>query len=237
MRFVIPIALFCALAAHAQRGGMGGARGGMGGGARGGMTAPSIGRGGRGGFGASGFGHRPGLPGGYGAGRGFYGGAYYGGWGLGLGWGWGIGNYGCPYSYPCSSYVTYPYVGGYWPGYSDVPTVPYNYGYSSAAQPAVTIVYPPQPAVVERARPVLREYDESGREIQSQSSANASPLYLFAFEGSTIQAALSYRVEGSTLHYTTLQNEAKEAPLDTLDRDLTIQLNRERGVSLRLPEL
>ena len=187
--------------------------------------------------GAPGIGHRPGLPiAPIGGGHGFRGGASYyghGGYGVGLGWGWGVGSYGCPYSYSCSSYVTYPYVGGYWPGYSDVTPIQYGPAYSS--QPAVTVVYPPQQVQVERARPLTREYDEFGREVQSTPSSNASPIYLFAFEDHTIQAASSYRVEGATLSFTTLQNEQKKAATDSLDRDLTLRLNRERGVMLRLP--
>jgi hypothetical protein len=99
----------------------------------------------------------------------------------------------------------------------------------------VTIVYPAQPVPVERARPVTREYDESGREVQPARAPNASPIYLFAFEDNTIQAASSYRIEGGTLHFLNLQNEQKKAAADSLDRDLTIQLNRERGIVVRLP--
>jgi hypothetical protein len=197
-----------------------------------------MGGGGRGGIGAPGFGYRPGVPIAPSHGHGFHGGVsyfrsgvpYYG-WG-GYGFGWGIGNYGCPYSYPCSSYVTYPYVGGYWPGYSDVLPIQYGSGYS---QPAVTVVYPPQQVQVERARPVTREYDEFGREVQGTPSPNASPIYLFALADHTIQAASSYRVEGGTLHFVTLQNEQKQVAIDSLDRELTMQLNRERGVAVRLP--
>jgi len=231
MKLLVPIALMCVLTAQAQRGGgMGGARGGMGGG-----VPVGGGRGGVGVPGTPGIGHRPGFPVAPIAGHGFRGGAPsygWGGYGLGLGWGWGVGSYGCPYSYPCSNYVTYPYVGGYWPGYSDVAPIQYAPTYS---QPSMTVVYPPQQVQVERARPVTREYDEFGREVQPSPSTNASPIYLFAFEDHTIQAASSYRVEGATLHFVTLQNEQKKASIDSLDRDLTMQLNRERGVPVRLP--
>jgi hypothetical protein len=124
-------------------------------------------------------------------------------------------------------------VGGYWPGYSDVPGIQYGSAYSQT--PPVTVVYPPQQIQVERARPVTREYDEFGREVPPASTSNASPIYLFAFADQTIQAASSYRVEGGTLHFVTLHNEQKQAPVDSLDRDLTMQLNRERGVVVRLP--
>jgi hypothetical protein len=99
----------------------------------------------------------------------------------------------------------------------------------------VNVVYPPQQVQVERARPVTREYDEFGREVQPAPAANASPIYLFAFADHTIQAASSYRVEAGTLYFTTLQHEQKKAATDSLDRDLTMQLNRERGVVVRLP--
>lgn len=250
MKLLLPIALLCVMSAHAQRGGMGGVRGGMGGGFRGGMGSPGIGRGFAGGgmnrgfappafrgFGGvnRGFGWNRGI----GYNRGFFGGANFGlglglGWG-GWGWGWNIGNYGCPYSYPCSSYVTYPYVGGYWPGYSDVPVVNYGYNTYRTAQSPVTVVYPPQPTPLERARPVTREYDEFGQAVQPPAPGNASPIYLFAFQDGVIRAASSYRVDGATLRYVTLDREEKEAAIETLDRALTLQLNRERRVRVQIP--
>jgi hypothetical protein len=238
MKRLLPILLFVAVtAADAQRGGMG--RGTMGGGPGGGR-GPGFGMTG---VRPGGAGFTRGIPathrshftapsvwgGGFRGGVGLgWGGWGWGGWGLGWGLGW--GNYGCPYSYPCSSYVSSPYVGGYWPGYSDAAPIQYSPSY---AAPPVTVVYPPAP--VERANPVMREYDASGQEIRAQPSANASPIYLFAFRDQAIRAASSYRVEGQTLHYVTLQHEEKQAPLDTLDRALTLQLNRERRVPIQLP--
>jgi len=54
-------------------------------------------------------------------------------------------------------------------------------------------------------------------------------MYLFAFKDHTIQAASGYSVTGGTLHYTTLEHVAKQAPLNTLDRTLTLRLNREHS--------
>ena len=243
MKILLSILGLCAVSAQAQRGGMGGGmgsgmRGGMGGGgSRGGMGSGGF----RGGMGGGGF--RGGI-GSSGPHQGFtppafvgpvrgvgafrtnsFGWGGWGGWG-GLGWGvgWGVGSYGCPYSYPCSSYVEYPYLSA----------APVNYGYQPSTTPAVTVVYPP--AVVERATPVIREYDQSGQESRPEARASASsPIYLFAFEDQAIRAASSYWVEGRTLHYVTLQREEKQAPLDSLDRALTLQLNRERRVTVQLP--
>jgi len=84
---------------------------------------------------------------------------------------------------------------------------------------------------------VTREYDQFGQEIKpaAPSGPIASPLYLITFRDGAIRAATSYRVDGKVLHYVTLQHEEKQAPLDSLDRALTLQLNRERRVSLQLP--
>ncbi len=238
MRVFFQIGLCCILAsgAWAQRGG--GVRGGFGGGAfrggSGGFHGGFSGGGGsfRGGFSGGGF--RGGF-GGFGGFRGYggFGGrSWVGGLGFGYGYlGWGYG----------SPYYSYPYVGGYWPGYSDVYPYDYGNGYGYTA-PAVTMVYAPQPqaqaapVVIERATPVTREYDQYGQELRTGAPASgSSSIYLIAFQDHAIRAAAAYWVDGRTLHYVTLQHEEKQASLDSVDRALTLQLNRERRVSIQLP--
>ena len=237
MRFLWQVSLCCLLAsgiAMAQRGGGGGMRGGGfgGGGTRGGGFGTGGMRGGggyvgggtvggyRGGAFNGGFGFRGGaFNGGFGfrGYRGFYGG-YYGGY-----WPFGLGLY-ADYWPPYDSYGA-----GY--GYNPYP---YDYGYAAyQAYPNVTVVYPP-PAPVQvssAVRPVTREYDQYGQEVRP----SGSPLYLIAFKDHTIRAATTYRVDGNTLHYATPEKEDKEAALDTVDRALTLQLNRERQVPFQLP--
>lgn len=204
--------------ALAQRGG--GARGGgFGGGARGfsgGMRGGAIGGGFRGGsFG----GFRGGV--GFG-GRFFSRGFYYGGLGYWPYFGFGYAGYGPYYDYA-------------YPPYGYYNTYPYDYGYATyQPSPNVTVIYPQQPATVavQPVRSVTRQYDQYGQEVGS----NASPLYLIAFRDHTIRAAISYRVDGATLHYVTMQNENQEAPLDTVDRALSLQLNRERRIPFQLPQ-
>jgi hypothetical protein len=90
---------------------------------------------------------------------------------------------------------------------------------------------------VDRTRPVTREYDEYGQEVTpatGDSSAGSSPVYLIAFNDHVIRAALAYWVDGETLHYITLRREERLAPLATVDRDFSSQLNRERRVSFLL---
>ena len=87
---------------------------------------------------------------------------------------------------------------------------------------------------------LLQSFD-SQNQISQQNGHNSVaeiqvfPVYLFAFQDHTIRAAASYRVDGNTLHYVTLQHEERQASLDSLDRALTLQLNRERRVALQLP--
>ncbi len=234
-------------------GGMGGGmRGGtMGGGTMGGgMRGGGMGGGVRGGFGGGinrggivgGTFRNPGLHPGYGAG--FY----------NRGYGYGYRGYGFGYGYGS---LFYPYYGlgfslGYWPDYWDYGYSypygyyggynPYGYGYASyQTSPNVTVVYPSQApvttvaAATERARPVTREYDQYGQEIRPPASGTGSPLYLIAFKDQSIRAAAAYWVTGQTLHYVTIEHEEKQAALDTVDRALSLQLNRERQVPFQLP--
>jgi hypothetical protein len=96
-------------------------------------------------------------------------------------------------------------------------------------------VYPQEPSLQprsgERARPVIREYDQSGQEL----GPAGLPLYLIAFDDHTIRAVTSYRVDGNTLNYSTPEREQRQAPLSTVDRALSGQLNRERQVHFELP--
>jgi hypothetical protein len=254
MKTFLQVALCCCLAAGvavAQRGG-GGSRGGGGGGAR---------MGGGGGFrGSASFSHGGGFVGGGGSGfrgggsvfRGGFGG-FRGGFGGFRGFrGFYGGGYWPYYGFGYSSY--WP---GYWGGYYDYGYDTYpSYGYPSsysypAYQPSsnVTVVYPQSaqtaPNYVERANPNMRQYDEYGQEIRqpagnygsagTSTGGSGSPLYLIAFRDHSIRAAAAYWVDGNTLHYVTSQHEERQAPLDTIDRDFSLQLNRERHVQFSLP--
>ena len=206
-------------------GGTGGFRGGFGGGFRGG-----VGGGFRGGYGGGfrggyGGGFR-GRFGGFGYGRGFYGGYGYPGY-------WGGGS-------PFYGYWDDPFLYDYPSAYPD-----YSTGYAAPVEynpsPNVTVIYPgtAQPVYSPPVQPVMRTYDQYGQESQAEAAApssNGSPIYLIANKDQTIHAAASYWVEGRTLHYVTLQHEEKQVPLDSLDRALTMQLNRERRVPFQLPQ-
>lgn len=240
MKVLLRIGLCCLVAAGmapllAQRGGggHGGGGGGFhggggtggggfrgGGGIGGGFRGGGIGGGFRGGFdrGFRGFG--PGF-------RGFYGGLGF------YGYGWPYAYYPYDWGWDYSDYYDYsPYVSSYYPSYA------YN------TSPNVTVIYPAQqtvaPAYSTQVQPVVRSYDQYGQEVRPQASApsaaSGSPIYLIATKDQLIRAAASYWVSGNTLHYVTLQRQEQQVALDTVDRALTMQLNRERRVSFQLPQ-
>jgi hypothetical protein len=106
------------------------------------------------------------------------------------------------------------------------------------------VIYPPDQAYAPPAAApaVIRQYDEYGQEVPATPAiaapaANAqTPIYLIAFNGtSVIYAAVAYWVDGTTLHYVTLDRKERQAPLSTVNRALSFQLNRERRVPFQLP--
>jgi hypothetical protein len=211
-----------------------------GGGVRGGGGFTGGGFRGGGGFGNGGFRGGVGLRGGIGFRGGYYGG-YYGGYGwpyYGVGLGYWPYDYGYDYGYG-TPYFDY----NYQPYYDNTYSTGYSYpAYQTA--PNVTAVYPPQSTtmVYQTPRPAMHEYDQYGQEIQPQGATGGggtmagSPIYLIAFSDKSIRAAAAYWVNGQTLHYVTLEHEEKQAPLSSVDRDMSARLNRERRVQFQLPQ-
>lgn len=128
--------------------------------------------------------------------------------------------------FPSYGYPPYPYVDGGYPAY---PPAQYDYGYSQSPQVVIYQSGPASPVPATEPSPTVRP---EGREYQDTSSqASDKPIYLIAFKNQeNISAAQAYWVTGGTLHYVTLQDEQRLAPLDSVDRTLTYRLNRERHV-------
>ncbi|MDX1982624.1 MAG: hypothetical protein SFV51_20295 [Bryobacteraceae bacterium] len=105
--------------------------------------------------------------------------------------------------------------------------------YSELPEPAkpdadegpVRVYPPPKPATStapQAPKPAARTEDER------------PTITLLAFSDSSVVAAIGYWTQGDTLHYVTSTFGKKTAPLGTLDRSLTDQLNRERSVEFKL---
>jgi hypothetical protein len=94
------------------------------------------------------------------------------------------------------------------------------------------VIYQSDPAPPVPASEPSPTVSPEGRGYQDTSSqANDKPIYLIAFKNQdNIRAAQAYWVTGGMLHYVTLQDEQRLAPLDSVDRTLTYRLNRERHV-------
>jgi hypothetical protein len=130
---------------------------------------------------------------------------------------------------------------------------PPDYGVSSA--PSVVIN---QTFVQDHANPVVRDYpnlpppDSSNGGMRSYDGLRTQPypdpqqqaarnagdqptLYLIAFKDHSIVSALGYWVEGSSLHYVSVEHTLNQASLDLIDRDLSQRLNDERNVEFHLP--
>ena len=124
-------------------------------------------------------------------------------------------DYGYPDSYPYSGYGA-------------------DYGYPAAQAPPVIInqQYAPPPP----AEPVIREFVGPAPAVAPPAPQKyEEPLYLIAFKDGNIRAVAAYWVQGTTLHYVTLEHEQKQAPLSSVDRELSNRFNHERNVTFQLP--
>jgi hypothetical protein len=139
-----------------------------------------------------------------------------------------------------SSMRTFGYgrYGGY--GYGGYYDPFYDSGYYPSAGPGgsnTTVVYPPMAPsamVPETAHPVIHEYTQP-EDYGTPPAGDGHPiLYLIAFRDNNIRAAMTYWVEGGAIHYLDQDHKEKEAPLASVDRELSAQLNRERHVPFNI---
>jgi hypothetical protein len=169
----------------------------------------------RGGGGYGGGGFRGGYGGGYGGFRGGYGGYGFRGYGYGrFGFGFGVGwpYYGYGYGYP--------YYGGYYPYYGAGYYDPYyDYGYAPAA-PAATYAAPAAPAAPA---------------VSAGGYYRQPDYYLIAFSDHNIRAAQSYQVIGDEIEWTPKEGgPVQRAPLSSVDKAFSAQINRDRRVKFEL---
>ena len=150
---------------------------------------------------------------------------------------YGVNYYGYGY-YPYSSLYAAPF----W-GMSSAYAPYYDYAYQYAASPAVTVVTTPEvqaaPSTIiiynsPPGRPPAQEYREETTRAPERRSAGPL-IYLIAANDGIVWAATSYRTESGVLHFVTTKGEQKQMPLSRVDRELSEQFNRERGVPFQLP--
>ncbi len=71
---------------------------------------------------------------------------------------------------------------------------------------------------------------------QRAAASDQPTIYLLALRDHTIVQALGYWMEGSTLHYVSVEHTLNQLSIDLVDRDLSQRLNDERGLDFRLPQ-
>jgi hypothetical protein len=71
---------------------------------------------------------------------------------------------------------------------------------------------------------------------QRSASSDQPTIYLLALRDHTIVQALGYWMEGSTLHYVSVEHTLNQLSINLVDRDLSQRLNDERGLEFRLPQ-
>jgi hypothetical protein len=139
----------------------------------------------------------------------------------------------------------------------------YGYQAQPAPNVTVVVPQQPPPSVVinhnytpETANPVLRDYSKTdlpgsglkvyeGPRQPTAAPAPAQPetrrvapdkptIYLIALNDGTIRQAIGYWIEGTSLHYVTPQSSINNVALDSVDRELSVQLNSERNLEFDL---
>jgi hypothetical protein len=118
--------------------------------------------------------------------------------------------------------------------YSDVPEEP-------ATQSGMRLYQSPSNPYADRsqqpatAQPAVRQPATSQQ--PARAAADDRPtIYLLAFKDHNIVPALGFWMEGSTLHYVSVEHSMNQVSLDLIDRDLSQRLNDERGVEFKLPK-
>ena len=173
---------------------------------------------------------------------GYRGGSFGAGFGYGPSW----------YRYPSfrSHYVSRYYrpYNSYYPyDYSSFGLSPYYYSNWYLGSAAASY-YSPAPAYTS-APAYVANYEstyvgtptysgEGGRDEfgQQRSRPSGEPAtYLIAFTNGNVEPCVAYWVEGRTLHYVTRDHAMREVPLESVDRNYSDRLNRERQVAFRLP--
>ena len=79
-------------------------------------------------------------------------------------------------------------------------------------------------------------YAYSGPDQTACPQANGIPLYQIKLTyQNNVWLAQDYWYTEGTLNFITLQREQKKTPISSIDRALTLQLNRDCGVNFQLP--
>ncbi len=139
----------------------------------------------------------------------------------------------------------YYYDSGYGTGYATPATngasAPAYYATDPNGQGYPSVIVNPNYAP-DTANPVMHDYsylpaagDDAQGANQNATPAAASVVFLIAMKDHTIYPAIAYWVENDTLSYITQQGVRNQISIGLVDRDFSIQLNKERSIDFALP--
>ena len=116
----------------------------------------------------------------------------------------------------------------------------YDYGYDYAPAPNVIVLpaSPPPPYVMVQeapappVQPEIREYAPPSFEAPA---GEAPPAFALALKDGSVRSAVAVSVDHGALHYVDTEGRHERLALESVDRDRTARLNRERNLQLRIP--
>lgn len=90
-------------------------------------------------------------------------------------------------------------------------------------------------------QPRMQDYSNGGYGLEPAPTATAAAVkkpdfWLLAFPNGTVVLAVAYWTDHGSLYYVTRTKEQKQILISAIDRDLTEQLNQERGLEFRIPK-
>lgn len=127
-------------------------------------------------------------------------------------------------------------------GFGDYGYGGYDYGYAPQA-PSVVVVEPPPPAYVpvpvperppEIATTVIHEYAPPSSAAAQPPDAD-QPVFAIVLKNGTVLSASAVVVQDGALHIVDPEGIHQRISLDSVDREATKRVNRERKLQLQLP--
>lgn len=133
--------------------------------------------------------------------------------------------------------------------FDSYPAAPVTGQYQAQYQPENQPQYQPPPIIVNQyfgshgpadsregyAQPPAPPAPEASSAKPGDLLSEPENYYLIEYKDHTIYSALTYWVEGNTLHYVTTQNTHNQASLSLIDLDKTYKLNEDRSVPFTIP--
>jgi len=95
------------------------------------------------------------------------------------------------------------------------------------------VMVPETPITSAPAKSEIREYPKPTAE--TKPSTDDQPAFAIVLSDGTVHSAVAVTVQGRSLYYVEPDGGHRLVSLNTVDREATVRLNRERKLQLQLP--